>query len=224
MEDFSQVPFDGSEFAENPEPRCPCLLLLDTSASMSGEPIRLLAEGVDAFRDEMAADDLASKRAEVAVVTFGPVEVPVDFETADGFVPPRLNASGQTPMGQAIERAVDMVDRRKQSYKEGGVAYYRPWIFMITDGAPTDDWGRAAALVKEGEASGAFSFFAVGVQGANMETLSQISVRTPLALDGLRFRDMFVWLSASMKGVSHSRPGDEVALENPTAPSGWATV
>ena len=229
MDDFDQVAFDDAdfgtaEFAENPEPRCPCLLLLDTSASMSGEPIRLLNEGVMAFKEELTSDDLASKRAEVAVVTFGPPKVEVDFETADFFVPPTLDANGATPMGAAIEKAIEMVSARKQSYRSGGVAYYRPWIFMITDGAPTDDWSRAAARVYQGEEASEFSFFAVGVQGANMETLAAISSRAPLKLDGLRFRDMFKWLSTSMKAVSHSQTGDSVPLSNPATPEGWASV
>lgn len=55
---FDQVPFGGAEFAENPEPRCPCILLLDTSGSMKGEPINQLNDGLVVFKDELAADAL----------------------------------------------------------------------------------------------------------------------------------------------------------------------
>ena len=58
------------EFAENPEPRCPCLLLLDTSGSMEGAPIEALHQGLRAFKNELADDASASRRVEVAVVTF----------------------------------------------------------------------------------------------------------------------------------------------------------
>jgi len=75
--------------------------------------------------------------------------------------------------------------------------------------------------VREGEASKAFAFFAIGVRGANMETLKQISVREPLMLDGLRFRELFSWLSSSLRSVSRSTPGTEVPLQPPT---GWASV
>src|SRR5580658_6352916 len=90
-----QVPFGaGVEFADNPEPRCPCLLLLDTSGSMRGQPINELNAGIRLFRDELVADSMASKRVEIAIVGFGPVQVLSDFRTADAFDPPTLAATG----------------------------------------------------------------------------------------------------------------------------------
>jgi uncharacterized protein YegL len=221
---LEQVPFGGAEFAENPEPRCPCVLLLDRSGSMAGAPIQELNSGLQTFKDATAADSMALKRVEVAIVTFGPVQVLADFQTLDVFNSPTLDAGGDTPMGAAIEQALTMVDQRKQTYKTNGIAYYRPWIFLITDGAPTDGWKTAADRVHQGEAARAFSFFAVGVEGANMETLRQIAVREPLKLKGLRFQDLFVWLSNSLKAVSRSKAGDEVPLSNPATPGGWAAV
>jgi len=218
-------PFGNIGFAENPEPRCPCVLLLDVSGSMQGTPIAQLNAGLTVYRDELAADSLAAKRVEVAIVTFGgQVETACDFVTAENFVAPTLHAAGDTPMGAAIERAIELVTQRKRTYRENGIMFYRPWIFMITDGGPTDHWKTAAEQIKQGEAAKAFAFFGVGVGGANFDVLSQIAVREPLKLDGLRFRDLFQWLSNSQQSVSKSTPGDEVPLTNPTAPGGWAAV
>ena len=216
-----QISFGGGEFADNPEPRCPCILLLDVSGSMQGSPITELNLGLSVFKDELCADSLAMKRVEVGIVTFGPVRIEMPFTGAETFITPQLHAQGDTPMGAAIHQAIQLLENRKNEYKTNGISYYRPWIFLITDGGPTDEWKSAAAAVKEGESSKKFAFFAVGVKGANMDVLSQISVREPLSLDGMRFRDMFKWLSSSLKSVSQSTPGTEVPL---TPPSGWTSV
>jgi len=223
---LEQQPFGAVEFIKNPEMRCPCILLLDTSGSMSGNKIDQLNEGLRVFERELKSDSLAAKRVEVAIVTFGPVQAAQVFVTADAFVAPTLAASGDTPMGAAIEEAVQMVANRKQDYKAAGVQYYRPWIFLMTDGAPTDDVSRATALLREGEASKKFNFFCVGVDSADMGKLASISppTRQPLKLRGLSFREMFLWISNSLSSQSKSQPGTEVALVNPTTPTGWASV
>lgn len=227
MEDpsiYDQIPFGANSFADNPEPRCPVVLLLDTSGSMSGRPIAELNAGVVSLKDELVADDLAQKRVELAIIKFGPVEKVTDFSTVDQFYPPQLQASGDTPMGEAINQAIDLLEARKSVYRQSGIAYYRPWIILITDGAPTDSWKQSAIRVHEGEAAKSFSFFAVAVQDANMDTLRQISVRAPLKLKGLMFREFFLWLSNSMRAVSQSAVGDTVQLENPATPQGWAEI
>jgi uncharacterized protein YegL len=222
---MDQVPFgESAEFALNTEPRCPCLLLLDTSGSMRGKPLDELNAGIRQFKDELFADEMAQKRVEIAIVGFGPVRVLTEFQTPDVFDPPTLTATGDTPIGAAIEAGLALLDQRKQAYKNNGVSYYRPWIFLITDGGPTDYWQAAAEKVKAGEAANSFSFFSVGVEGARMDILSQITTREPLKLQALRFRDLFSWLSNSLGSVSQSKVGTAVALENPAAPGGWGSV
>ncbi len=218
--------FKAVEFAENPEPRVPCVLIVDTSTSMHGPRIDELNKGLEAYRDELLGDALAAKRVEVAIVTFGGrVTRLVEFTTAKDFVPPKLAVIGGTPMGEAITTALDMIEERKASYREHGIAYYRPWAFLITDGEPNDHWKAVVSRVHDSENSKAVCFFAVGVEGANMQILQEISVRKPLWLQGTKFRELFSWLSNSQQTVSRSSPGDEVPLEDPTSgPRGWARI
>ena len=127
---------EAIEFAENPEPR-PCVLLLDTSGSMQGASIEALNQGLHTLRDGLMQDALASRRVEVAIVTFdSAVKVVQDFVTADQFEPPTLTVQGQTYTGSAMHKALDMIQARKDQYRAHGVTYYRPWVFMITDGEP----------------------------------------------------------------------------------------
>ena len=217
---------DAVEFAENPEPRCPCVLLLDTSGSMQGAPVAALNDGLRTFKENLTRDSLAARRVEVAVITFdSEVNVVQDFITADQFEPPELTAQGLTHMGAAIHKALDLIQARKTQYRANGVAYYRPWVFMITDGAPQGEPDgvieQATQRIKADEASKHVAFFAVGVEGADMTRLTQLVVRTPVKLIGLNFAEMFVWLSASMQAVSQSKIDDQqVALP----PPGWGTV
>ena len=218
-----QMPFGTNSFADNPEPRCPCVLLLDNSGSMNGEPIRQLNLGVQTYRDAIIADPLAAKRVETAMILFGDtVQVAHNFSTIDAFNPAPITAGGQTPMGAAILQAIDLVKRRKEEYKANGIGLFQPWIFMLTDGAPSDEWSLAAAQIKQESDAKRLVFFAVGVEGANFDILKQIAgSREPLKLQGLRFQDLFIWLTKSLKAVSKSNPGDAVSLPSP---QGWASV
>ncbi len=208
---------DEIQFAENPEPRCPCVLVVDVSSSMYGAPMNELNSGVATFARELKADQLASLRTEVAIVTFGSgAEMVQDFVTADQFNPPTLVANGATEMSAGINLALDKIEERKQMYRDNGIDYYRPWLFLITDGAPTEppeEVIAASARLKQAEDEKRVATFSVGVEGADMGMLTDISPRRPLMLQGLEFSGMFVWLSQSMSRVSASQTDDEIALD-----------
>jgi uncharacterized protein YegL len=230
---MEQTPFSigSSDLVGNPEHRCPSILILDVSGSMGGEPIKQLQEGVTVYRDSLFADSLARKRVEVSIVTFGgSVDVVQTFMTADNFTAPSLVATGDTPMGQAVVTALKLLEDRKAEYKNAGIQYYRPWVFLLTDGGPTDAnthfWSEAKDLINLGEKGNKFAFFTVGVEGADMDRLNELNPkRSALKLQGLEFRKMFQWLSTSQQSVSRSNPTDTVPLTNPTAgPTGWAQV
>lgn len=96
---------------------------------------------------------------------------------------------------------------------------------LITDGSPTDDWQAAAQRVHQGEKDKKFSFYAIAVQGADLDTMNRIAppARPPLSLQRLQFKELFSWLSSSLQAVSGSKPGEVVPLQDPTAANGWAS-
>ena len=230
---MEQTPFNvtASDLVTNPEHRCPSVLVLDISGSMQGDSIKQLQEGVTVYRDSLFGDSLARKRVEVAIVTFGGrVEVVQTFTTAATFTAPSLEASGDTPMGEAVVTALKLLGDRKAEYRAAGIQYYRPWVFLITDGGPTDvnstHWDEAKNAIRDGEEGKKFAFFTVGVEDADLDRLTELNpARPPVKLQGLEFKKMFQWLSSSQQAVSRSIPGYVVPLQNPTAgPTGWATV
>jgi uncharacterized protein YegL len=153
-------------------------------------------------------------------------EIPFDahqaFVTVDQFQPPVLDAQGETPMGEAIQRSLALLRERKEIYKHNGLDYFRPWIFVITDGRPTDKgWEAAADQVKLEEMRKGVIFYAVGVEKADMKVLNRFSdIRPPLKLKGLAFGELFMWLSKSLSAIAHSRPGEQA----PLPPVGWGSV
>jgi uncharacterized protein YegL len=210
---------DSVEFIDQ-QPRCPCALILDTSGSMSGLPIEALNAGLKTLRDDLHNDGLAKRRVEIAIVEFNStVRVVQDFVTAADFQPPTLTASGTTDLVGGVNQALDLIQRRKSKYRSNGVPFYRPWAFLITDGKVTD-YSQVAKRVREDEENKRIAFFVVGVQGADQESLRNISVREPKMLAGLNFKELFLWLSSSMKKVSQSKPGEMVGLDKGT----WEAV
>ncbi|WP_245545934.1 vWA domain-containing protein [Nocardia higoensis] len=221
----------------NPDPRVACIVLADVSGSMSGAPIAALEKGFAAFVEYVTDDDLTRKRAEVAVITFGTqAQLAVPLQEARTLEPIPFSASGSTNMADAIDMAIDMIDERKREYKAGGIQYFRPWLLLLTDGAPNQQgFDAAVARLNALEAAKGVTVFAVGV-GDNVDyrQLGRVSTqRRPVPLAGLQFSEFFEWLSASLGNMAasgnHGRSDEQVAQNSgqqvPLAPlDGWATA
>jgi uncharacterized protein YegL len=212
----------------NPEPRVPCLLLLDVSSSMSGDKIQELNSGLETLRTELLKDELTARRVEVAVVTFGgSVRVVQDFASPSEMKLPALSAEGDTPMAAAILKAFELVEQRKARYEASDLDSFDPWIFMVTDGESTDSTElleKATQRIRQADGQGRgkrVAFFAVGVEGANMQRLARIAKRSPQKLRGFDFARLFRWVVESLRRVSQSLIGDRVQLPKI---DGWAEV
>lgn len=217
------------DLINNPTPRLAVCLALDTSSSMrNNDKIGELNKGVKMFFNSILNDELAKYSVEICVVSFGKEVIKLlDFESieeqADKFDTFNLVADGLTPMGEGVELGLQLLDKRKNKYKDVGVEYYQPWLVLMTDGQPTDDISNATILTNDLITSKKLSLFSIAIgAGANIRTLSKFSTsREPLKLKGLNFVEFFEWLSQSTKNTSQSTPGDRVKLP---PVSGWAEL
>ncbi len=213
---------------DNTEQRTPLVLVLDCSGSMAGESIAQLNAGLKLLEEELKADAIAAKRVRLLLVEFGGLDradAVGDWQDAMDFTAPVLEASGTTPTGQAVDIALARIEEEKQNMRASGIAYTRPWLFLMSDGQPTDDWHGAAGRCRDAEQANKVAVFPLAVgAGAQAATLGEFSSKGDAAvkqLDGLKFRELFLWLSASMRVVSQARPGGNAQL--PAADS-WSSA
>jgi len=210
---------DEKDLVENPATRVPVCLVLDVSSSMTGEPINELNEGVKIFFEAVLEDEVAKRSAEISIVTFGTVaKLMLDFSDVTKQKIPNLTANGSTPMGEAVNLALDILEKRKRQYSDAGVDYYQPWMVLMTDGAPTDSIDGAIMRTCDLIEREKLTIFPVGIgPHAQLDVLGRFSPkRKPLRLKGLNFKEFFEWLSKSVSQTSRTTNLD--AHEAP----GWA--
>jgi uncharacterized protein YegL len=213
-----------NDLIENPSPRCACMLVLDTSGSMSGDAIKELNAGLAQFIEEVKEDEFTAFSVEVGVITAGGrVIEQLSLTPAHQIESFRsLVADGDTPLGGAVNMALDCLEIRKNEYKKAGVAYYQPWLVLISDGEPTDNWQATAQRAQEMAKQRKLVVMPVGVKGANTTKLSAFSTRPAKSLEGLKFREFFEWLSASMTRVSSSASTSSAV--NLPSTDGWDSI
>ncbi len=213
---MSQSEF-SAESPQNYEQKSICCFVVDVSGSMTGGPIESLNQGLQEFHRDIASNSMTANRLEVAIIEFSSsVETIVQPALADTFTMPMLVPKGSTKLVDGVREAISLVESRKNWYKQTGQPHLRPWVILITDGAPDGDQDVSglAREIQAGVSNKKFVFLALGVKGANMEMLRQISSpdMPPAALEGLKFSEFFKWVSASMAVVAGSREGDKVDL------------
>lgn len=218
MNDFSD------DLIENPSTRCACMLVLDTSGSMQGSAIEELNKGVSHFIQAVQQDEVAGYSVEVGIISAGGnVRIEMPFTTAmDIDNVPQLRATGATPLGEAVKQALDSLDERKGEYQKAGVAYYQPWLVIISDGSPTDEWKQVATKCKDLSANRKLVVLPLGVENADLSILGEFSSRGAKKIAGLKFNEFFEWLSQSMSRVSASASTSASVQLAPT--DSWASI
>ena len=213
---MSNMDIKIKDLADNPTTRVPICVLLDTSGSMEGTPIEELNKGIKMFIDELKNDIQTLYSADLSIITFGDnVDIIKDFGPLEGYNTEILHADGVTPMGEAVETALKLLNERKEQYKDQMIEYYQPWLVLMTDGVPTDDYLNAAYLVTNQVNAKKLVVFpvAIGTQ-VDFDILKSFSPnKDPLQLKGLKFKPFFQWLSASVSQLSQSMPGEKVKID-----------
>ena len=208
----------------NPAPRCPVVLLLDTSGSMAtgkadAAPIDELRAAFRQFLRETSDDETASMSVELEVITFGgEAEIAAPFAPVNVINdnPPSFNADGRTPLGEALSLADRELKERRRLYKTKGISSYKPWVILMTDGEPNDDWEDAARAMRSLGEQKKMQYIGIGIgEEANFDTLRQIMPEHPgpVKLKGLCFREFFSWLTDSLKSVSASSVEDQDKIQ-----------
>lgn len=208
--------FQG-ETPDNYEQKCLCTLVLDTSGSMNGQPIRELNRGLQEFYAAIEEDLIAANRLEVGIITFGSdIKTIQDPALIDNFDMPTLTVAGTTRLVDGVREAMRKTEQRKQWYKETGQPYYRPIIVLITDGEPDKDQdvNGLSAEIQDAVDSKKFTFWGLGVQGFDQKVLNHICPNSAPAipLSGYKFAEFFKWLSNSIGIITKSKEGDSVEL------------
>ncbi|MBK1730466.1 vWA domain-containing protein [Thiococcus pfennigii] len=178
--------------------RLPIYLVFDTSGSMNGEAIAAVNTGMQTLVSALRQDPYALETAYLCVIGFDTdARVISPLTEVAMFQPPALKASGLTSLGAALALLAERIaaDVVKNTPSQKGD--WKPLVFLMTDGEPTDDWRPGLARLKE-VPTGVIVACAAGPH-ASTEVLQQITeavVRLDTA-DSSTFNAFFKWVSAA---------------------------
>lgn len=194
--------------------RLPVYLILDCSGSMSGEPIEAVRQGLRALLSDLRGDPQALETAFLSVITFSSTAQQVcPLTELLAFQEPTLTAGGSTALGDALkllEKCLDTEVRKATPTQKGD---WRPLVFLMTDGQPTDSWEQAADRIKQKKAGNIIACAAgSGADGSMLKRITEIVVEmSNLQPDALKA--FFRWVSSSVKTTSQSVA--QVAADSP---------
>ncbi|MCL2054095.1 MAG: VWA domain-containing protein [Oscillospiraceae bacterium] len=206
--------------------RLPVYLLLDVSGSMQGDPIEAVRHGVRALLSELRGDPQALETAYLSVITFNSSARQIaPLTELMLFNEPSLQAGGATALGAALRLLSDCIKNEVRRSTDTQKGDWKPLVFILTDGAPTDEWRSAAAELKSAKPANIIAC-AAGAR-ADASALKEITecvvmMNTLSSGDLARF---FAWVSSSVKLSSKSldsKPGANIEL--PPPPQGFVIV
>ena len=179
--------------------RLPVYLLLDTSGSMSGEPIEASKNGLQVLVSALRQDPYALETAFISVITFDSTAKQVcPLTELATFQPPNLVASGSTALGEALDLLAQKISSEVTTTTAEVKGDWKPLVFIMTDGEPTDDWQNGLQALKKVK-TGPIVACAAG-PSANTGILKQITeiVFQLDTADSATIKAFFKWVSDSV--------------------------
>lgn len=215
MKEYPRGGAMNGDVVNRTEMHVPCVVLLDTSSSMAGVKNQL-EKGLDTLVNSLDAQ--ARGCVEFCVIAFddnariiSPFAPLYDFESV------RINCDGMTAMHAAVDLGLKEIEARKEQYKEQGVPYFRPWMYLLTDGGANDSDNGAFERLLVAQKNKHATFFPVAIGESTDMNLLKTLREDGLVLKASKenFEGAFVWLGNSMSRVSNSKGEKTVNLPNP---------
>jgi len=218
---------NGLNFGDNtPTRRLPVYLLLDTSGSMAGAPIVAVNNGVGLLYRELMNNPNALETVWISVITFSQDAKRTPLADLSSFTPPVLTAGGPTALGAALRELGRALDNDVIANSPDRKGDYKPLAFLLTDGAPTDEWRSAAQELKKRTKAPLGTFVALGCgDEVKVDVLKEITDQVLLMRDvqADSLQEFFRWVSASVKQASVAAPrmgtGESLTTMPPPPPS-----
>ena len=201
------------------QPHLLCELLIDTSSSMTPS-IEAVNNALRTFKEALDANLRARNCVEVCLIPFNSTVEATPFMPCEYLEFPALIAQGCTSLHAALDKALEKDRERKDLLTNAGTAHYRSWLFVLSDGMPTDSDNGQITRLHDAQDRGSMTVFGVGIgESADREMLASLSTDgTIITATRENFEGAFKWLSDSLVKVAQSRPGEKLMLNNPAEP------
>ena len=225
--------FSASDFGSSTKRRLPICFALDTSGSMMGIPIKQLNMGLQNFVASIKANDDTRNSTDIAIITFGSkvdIVMPFGKISKEKGLPEIKASTTLTPIGEGILTALELLNARKEGYKEMGIKYFQPWLVVITDGAPQgpnamQNMELAIKACNELESDDKLVIFNIGVgNGVDFELLKRLSLKRdePISINSTDFGKLFEFLGSSSSSIVSSGMNDDALYTMDNSPKGEA--